>query len=52
MKVPTVSPPTLEEVERPVKSREDIDPEIFRNLQTLWHGASDEELIQGLTNSK
>lgn len=50
MKVPVVPPPTLEEVEKPVKTADDIDPDIFRNLKILWHGVTEEELIESLTN--
>ncbi|KAG8884936.1 clathrin associated protein complex large subunit [Tulasnella sp. 331] len=44
--------PSLEEVERPVKSENEIDPDIFRNLQTLWHGAPEAEIIQNLINQE
>lgn len=52
MKVPAVPPPSLEEVEKPVKSADEIDPDIFRNLKTLWHGVTEEELTQSLTNDE
>lgn len=45
-------PPSLEEVDRPVNCAEEIDADIFGNLRTLWHGAPDEEIIEGLTNTK
>ncbi|EJU03564.1 Pkinase-domain-containing protein, partial [Dacryopinax primogenitus] len=47
-----VSPPTLEEVARPVASADDIDADIFANLRTLWHGAPDDEIMEGLLNNK
>jgi hypothetical protein len=45
---PLVPPPTLDEVERPVDSAAEIDPDIMGNLKTLWHGAADEEIIAAL----
>ncbi|VVT45282.1 uncharacterized protein SAPINGB_P000698 [Magnusiomyces paraingens] len=35
-------------VSKPVNSREDIDQEILKNLQTLWHGADRETVISRL----
>ncbi|KAG8899364.1 hypothetical protein FRB99_006764, partial [Tulasnella sp. 403] len=52
MEATPVPPPTMEEVTKPVKSVDDIDPDIFRNLRTLWHGATDEEIVRGLTNDE
>lgn len=43
-----VSPPSLDEVERPVNSVDEIDPDIMGNLKTLWSGVSDEEIIKAL----
>ncbi|OWT40678.1 serine/threonine-protein kinase [Cryptococcus neoformans] len=43
-----VSPPTLDEVERPVNSVDEIDPDIMGNLKTLWSGVSDQEIIKAL----
>ena len=43
-----VSPPTLDEVERPVNSPDEIDEDIMGNLKTLWSGASDDEIIAAL----
>ncbi|KZP01684.1 Pkinase-domain-containing protein [Calocera viscosa TUFC12733] len=48
----TVSPPSLEEVARPVASAADIDADIFANLRTLWHGAPDDEIMEGLLNNE
>ncbi|RMZ83737.1 hypothetical protein DV738_g913, partial [Chaetothyriales sp. CBS 135597] len=35
-----------------IAKRSDIDLEILRNLQTLWHGESQEQLIQSLLNNE
>ncbi|EIW67971.1 hypothetical protein TREMEDRAFT_11764, partial [Tremella mesenterica DSM 1558] len=43
-----VSPPSLTEVERPVNSPEEIDPDIMGNLKTLWSGATDDEIVAAL----
>lgn len=45
---PLVPPPSLDEVEKPVNSRSEIDPDIMGNLKTLWHGASDDEIVDAL----
>jgi len=42
--------PSFEEIERPVNSVDEIDPDIFRNLKTLWHGSKEEDIVAGLTN--
>ncbi|WVW81960.1 hypothetical protein I302_103963 [Kwoniella bestiolae CBS 10118] len=47
-----VSPPSLDEVERPVNSPEEIDADIMGNLKTLWSGASDEEIITALMSKE
>lgn len=39
-------------VKRPVKSPDDIDLEILKNLQTLWHGATEESLIESLLSDE
>ncbi|KAJ7583240.1 kinase-like domain-containing protein [Mycena floridula] len=44
--------PSLDNIARPVSSRRDIDPELFKSLQTLWHGTDDEELIDSLMNKE
>ncbi|WVQ80349.1 hypothetical protein IAT38_002454 [Cryptococcus sp. DSM 104549] len=43
-----VQAPSLDEVERPVNSTEEIDADIMGNLKTLWSGASDQEIIDAL----
>ncbi|WWC66693.1 uncharacterized protein I206_100597 [Kwoniella pini CBS 10737] len=47
-----VSPPALDEVERPVNSPEEIDSDIMGNLKTLWSGASDDEIITALMSKE
>ncbi len=47
-----VPPPSLDEVERPVQSRDEIDPDLLGNLKTLWHGAADEDIIQALLSKE
>lgn len=49
---PLVPPPALGEVERPVGSAAEIDSDIMGNLKTLWHGASDETIIEALLSSE
>lgn len=43
-----IPPPSLDEVERPVNSAEEIEEDIMGNLKTLWHGAPDEDIIKAL----
>ncbi|KAG9037548.1 hypothetical protein FRB95_005130 [Tulasnella sp. JGI-2019a] len=52
MKGADVHPPSLAEVKRPVDSEDEIDPDIFRNLQTLWHGTPEADIITALTNNE
>lgn len=40
-------PPSLDIMARPVAASE-IEPEIMKNLKTLWHGASDNEIYGAL----
>lgn len=47
-----VSPPSLDEVERPVNSPEEIDSDIMGNLKTLWSGAADDEIIAALMSKE
>ncbi len=49
---PLVSPPSLDEVECPISSPHDVDPDIMGNLKTLWHGASDDEIISALLSKE
>jgi serine/threonine-protein kinase HSL1 (negative regulator of Swe1 kinase) len=43
-------PLTVNDCGPPIRHHNDIDPEILRNLQNLWHGASEEEIAQRLLN--
>lgn len=36
----------------PIEKRVDIDGELLRNLQTLWHGVKQEVLIEHLLNDE
>ncbi|OBZ73948.1 Serine/threonine-protein kinase HSL1 [Grifola frondosa] len=44
--------PNLDDIARPLSSASDIDPDIFANLRTLWHGTPDADIIASLTNDK
>ena len=49
--VPNAGPPampTVQDIGQPVKLKADIDGEILRNLQTLWHGETEQRLVQRL----
>lgn len=37
---------------KPIASRSAIDPDIFANLRTLWHGTVDTDLMEALLNSE
>ncbi|KAF5351566.1 hypothetical protein D9758_007229 [Tetrapyrgos nigripes] len=39
---------TLEQISRPLRSREDVDLELFQNLCTLWRGHPESDLIDSL----
>ena len=41
-------PLTVNDLGSPIRHRKDIDGEILRNLQNLWHGVTVEELAQRL----
>lgn len=43
-------PLTTKDCGVPIKHRNDIDAELLRNLQNLWHGVTEEELAQRLLN--
>lgn len=45
-RLPTTS--GTSDVTRPVTCREDVDQEILKNLQTLWHGEDEEKIIDKL----
>ena len=42
------TPPTPDQIERPVNEIDDIDADILANLRTLWNGASEDEVIDAL----
>ncbi|KAF8074990.1 kinase-like domain-containing protein [Lyophyllum atratum] len=44
--------PNLLSTTQPVGSTSLIDPDIFANLRTLWHGTPDEEIADSLTNDE
>jgi len=52
LRAPVVPPPSLDMVYRPVESVTEIDPDIFANLRTLWHGTADEQIISNLLNEE
>ncbi|KJA23602.1 hypothetical protein HYPSUDRAFT_76926 [Hypholoma sublateritium FD-334 SS-4] len=54
LKNPSAMPsnPSMAILAHPIKSRSAIDPDVFANLRTLWHGVPDEELMESLTNSE
>ncbi|THH14632.1 hypothetical protein EW146_g5724 [Bondarzewia mesenterica] len=43
--------PNLDEMARPLASKFEVDPGIFANLRTLWHGTPDDEILENLTNA-
>lgn len=47
---PVIPPPTLDMMHRPIGQASDIDPDIFSNLRTLWHGAPEDQTIAALLN--
>lgn len=51
-KVSTRIYPSLDCISRPIGGLAPIDPDIFANLRTLWHGTSDAEIMESLRNDK
>ncbi|KAF9453554.1 Pkinase-domain-containing protein, partial [Macrolepiota fuliginosa MF-IS2] len=49
---PICAIPELSHIANPLKTKSCIDPDIFANLRTLWHGAPDEDLIKSLLNEE
>jgi serine/threonine protein kinase len=49
---PVVAPPSLDTVDRPVRQARDVDPDIFANLRTLWHGTPEEQVISALLSDE
>lgn len=52
LRAPMIPPPSPTSIIRPVKSVTDIDADLFASLRTLWHGTSDEQIIDGLLNEE
>ncbi|KAJ7816621.1 Pkinase-domain-containing protein [Mycena leptocephala] len=44
--------PDLYRIARPIGSLASIDPDIFANLRTLWHGVPDAEIVESLRNDE
>ncbi|KAJ7066713.1 kinase-like domain-containing protein [Mycena amicta] len=44
--------PSLERIARPIGSLASIDPDIFANLRTLWHGTPDAQIVESLRNNE
>ena len=45
-------PLTADECGQPIKGRSGVDRELLRNLRSLWHSASEGELIEKLLNEE
>lgn len=45
------TPPSSTDIGRPVNSKMDIDREILKNLQTLWQGIREKELVERLLSN-
>ncbi|KAF9219816.1 Pkinase-domain-containing protein [Gyrodon lividus] len=43
--------PDLDAIARPIGREEDIDQDIFANLQTLWHGALEQDILDSLKSN-
>ena len=46
-----VAPPTPDQMERPIGTSDELDPDILSNLKTLWHGTSEAEIVKTLTSN-
>ncbi|KAJ6621386.1 kinase-like domain-containing protein [Mycena sp. CBHHK59/15] len=44
--------PDLDHIARPIGSLASIDPDIFANLRTLWHGIPDSDIVESLRNDE
>ncbi|KAJ6591667.1 kinase-like domain-containing protein [Mycena vulgaris] len=44
--------PDLGCIARPIGSLASIDPDIFANLRTLWHGTPDSDIVESLRNNE
>ncbi|CDZ98556.1 serine threonine-protein kinase [Phaffia rhodozyma] len=47
-----VEPPSFDEISKPVSSKQDIDPEILKNLKVLWHSGHDDFLTNALLSDE
>ncbi|KAL8729119.1 MAG: hypothetical protein Q9166_004950 [cf. Caloplaca sp. 2 TL-2023] len=47
-----LAPLTVLDCGQPIKNRDEIDMELLRNLQNLWHGIDEEELIGRLLSDE
>ncbi|GAA95508.1 uncharacterized protein L969DRAFT_92640 [Mixia osmundae IAM 14324] len=47
-----VDPPPIDQVDHPVASAEEIDQDIFENLQTLWHGVPAQDIVEALVSKE
>ena len=44
--------PNLDDIARPLSSRDEIDPDLFSNLRSLWHGRPDDEIVASLLSNE
>lgn len=51
-KLSEFSMPNLDNISVPIASRSAIDPDIFANIRTLWHGTSDAEIVNNLVSEE
>lgn len=49
---PPFVPPPIDQIDHPVASRRDIDTDILSNLRTLWHGSSEDEIVEALLSEE
>lgn len=49
---PPYVPPSIDQIDHPVSSRHDIDPDILSNLRTLWNGTSENEIVDALLSDE
>lgn len=47
-----IAPPTPDQIERPVAHVDEIDPDILNNLRTLWHGATEDDIVEALISKE
>lgn len=45
---PPYIPPSISQIDHPVASRRDVDPDILSNLRTLWNGAAEADIVDAL----